>query len=465
MQQTNQLGTEVLDRLDGELRGPLVRSTDERYEDVRGVYNAMIDKRPAAIAACANVADVIATVNFCREHDVLLAIRGGGHNGPGLGTCDGGVVLDLSRMRGIRVDPDERVVSADGGCTWGDVDHATHAFGLATPSGIISTTGVGGLTLGGGHGYLTRKHGLTIDNLLSADVVLADGRLVTASSEENDDLFWALRGGGGNFGVVTNFRFALHPVDTVVAGEMMWPIERTADLTRWYDRFMSDAGEDVYGFFMVMVVPPGQPFPEELHGEKVCGVVWCHLGTPEDAERDILGPARSFARPSFEHVGPMQYPALQAAFDQLYPRGLQWYWKGHYVEALPDPAVQAIHEHGHALPTPLSTMHLYPVDGAPQKVAPDATAYRQRDARWSQVFAGVDPDPANADRIRDWSRGFWEALEPHVGRSGYVNFMMEGGDDLLRETYGANYDRLVRIKREYDPHNQFRVNHNIRVGA
>jgi FAD/FMN-containing dehydrogenase len=439
----------------------LIRPHDEPYDDVRAVYNATIDKRPAAIAGARDVSDVLATVDFCREHDVLLAIRGGGHNGPGLGTCDGGLVLNLSPMRGIRFRPRERLVDVQGGCTWGDVDHATHGFGLATPSGVISTTGVGGLTLGGGHGYLTRKYGLTVDNLVAADVVLADGRMVTADEERHPDLFWAIRGGGGNFGVVTSFRLRLHPVDTVVAGPVVWPMDRAAELVRWYDGLMAEAGRDVYGFFMTMTVPPGPHFPEELYGEKVCGVLWCHLGSDDEARRDILDRLDEVAEPSFSHVARMPYPALQSAFDDLYPKGLHWYWKGHYVEELSEEAAEVIQHYGERLPTGLSAMHLYPVDGAPNDVAPDATAYRQRDARWSQVFAGVARDAEDVEQIRAWSRGHWQALTPHVGDTAYINFLMADDDDVVRATYGENYDRLMSIKAEYDPTNLFRVNQNI----
>ncbi len=262
------------------LRGELIRPEDPEFHEARAIYNAMIDKHPALIARCANVADVITAVNFGRDHDLETAIRSGGHNGPGLSLVDDGLVIDLLNMKGIYVDPDAKTVRVEPGCVWGDVDHATHAFGLATVSGVISTTGVGGLTLGGGHGYLTRKYGLTIDNLLSADVVLADGRLVHASEDENSDLFWALRGGGGNFGVVTSFEFQVHPVETVIAGPMFWPIEEMESIMRWYREWLPQAPEDVYAFYLTAQVP-GDPFPEAIHGENVCGLMWCYLG-PKD---------------------------------------------------------------------------------------------------------------------------------------------------------------------------------------
>ncbi len=320
-------------------RGSVFDPNDGKaYEEVRAVYNAMIDKRPRLIARCADVADVIEAVKFAREHDLEIAIRSGGHSGPGLALVEDGLVIDLSEMNGIRVDPDERIARVEPGCAWGDVDHATHAFGLATVSGINSQTGIGGLTLGGGHGYLTRKYGLTIDNLLSADVVLADGSLVHASAEENSDLFWALRGGGGNFGVVTSFEFQLHPVETVVAGPLFWPIEELESTMRWYREWLPDAPEDVSAFYLIGEVPVGDPFPEAIHGETVCGLLWCYTG-PADRADSVFQPAREVAEPLFEFVGEMPYPALQSLFDDLYPPGLQWYWKGQYVRELTDDAI------------------------------------------------------------------------------------------------------------------------------
>ena len=453
----------VLRTFADELRGPLLTVSDAGYDDARTIYNGMIDKHPALIALCASVADVIASVNFAREHDLLLAVMGGGHNGPGLGLCDGGLVLDLAAMDGVRVDPENRTAHVEGGATWGAVDHATHAFGLATPSGIISTTGVGGLTLGGGHGYLSRKYGLTIDNLLGADVVLADGSFVTASEHEHADLFWAIRGGGGNFGVVTSFEFRLHPVDTVVGGPTLWPLEQAPEVLRWYRDFIEDAPEDLYGFFAFLEVPPGPPFPEELHGEKVCGVVWCYTGPEEEAD-EVFAPVLSVGTPALHGVHAMPYPALQGAFDALYAPGLQWYWKGDFVRELSDEAI-AEHVRHAEVPTTHSTMHLYPVNGAVHGVGEDETAWSYRDATWSMVIAGVDPDPANADRVTTWAKDYWEALHPYSAGGAYLNFMMEEGDERIRATYRGNYDRLARVKARYDPDNLFRVNQNIKPAA
>jgi FAD/FMN-containing dehydrogenase len=425
----------------------------------------MIDRRPRLIAQCADVADVMACVEFARENNIVAAVRGGGHNAGGLGICDDGLIIDLSRMRGVHVDPAARTVRVGGGCTWGDVDHATHAFGMAVPSGIISTTGVGGLTLGGGIGHLTRKCGLTIDNLLSADLVLADGRFVTASQDENQDLFWAIRGGGGNFGVVTSFLFRSHPVDTVYAGPMLWPLEQSAAVMQCYREFITDAPEDVNGFFAFMTVPPAPPFPEELHGNKMCGIVWCCQGPPAQAEQD-LEPMRKAGKPAFAHLGPVPHPALQSMFDPLYPPGLQWYWRADFVNELSDQAIERHIQYGSQLPTMHSTMHLYPVNGAVHRVGKQDTAFNYRDSNWAEVIVGVDPDPANKDRLISWARDYWDALHPYSAGGAYVNFLMDDeGHDRVRDTYGGNYDRLAVIKSQYDPGNFFRINQNIRPAA
>ena len=397
------------------LRGRVVRPGDADYDASRRVYNGMIDRRPALIVYCRDVADVIRGVNFAREEGLLLAVRGGGHNGGGLGVCDDGLVLDLSSLKGIRVDPRARTVRVEGGCTWGDVDHATHAFGMATPSGIISTTGVGGLTLGGGLGHLTRKCGLSVDNLLEADVVLADGRLVTASAEQNPDLYWALRGGGGNFGVVTSFLFRLHAVDTVVAGPTFWPLERAAEVMRWYRDFIVKAPEDLNGFFAFLTVPPVEPFPPALHGQAVCGVVWCYTGPEADADA-VFKPVREFGSPLLHGVQPMPFPALQSAFDGLYPPGDQWYWRADFVNELSDAAIAEHERFAAGLPTPQATMHLYPIDGAAHRARQADTAFSYRDAQWAEVIVGVSPEPKDAPRISAWTEGLLECASPAFGR-------------------------------------------------
>ncbi len=454
--------TEAIQEFLSNLRGPLIRPDDEQYDEARKIYNAMIDKHPGFIARCENVADVIAAVDFARENDLDLAIHGGGHNGAGLAVVDDGLVIDLSPMKGIRVDPKARTVRVQGGCTWGEVDHATHAFGLAVPSGIISTTGVGGLTLGGGHGYLSRKYGLTIDNLLEVDVVLADGRFVTASEEENEDLFWAVRGGGGNFGVVTSFLFQAHPVDTVYGGPIIWPIDQAEEIMRWYRDFIGDAPEDLYGWFGFHRVPTGSPLPEELHGKHGCVITWCYTG-PMDKAEEVFEPIRKLGTPVLDMAGPMPYPALQSMFDELYyPPGLQWYWKADFVRELSDQAINLHKEYGSALPTELCTMHLYPINGAVHEVDRNDTAFSFRDVTFSRVIVGVDEDPANAERISQWAKDYWQALHPLSAGGGYVNFMMEEGQDRIQATYRDNYQRLVAVKNKYDPDNLFHVNQNIK---
>jgi FAD/FMN-containing dehydrogenase len=447
--------------LKASLRGELIQPGDEGYDAARKVYNAMIDKRPALIARCADVADVITAVNFGRENGLLVSIRGGGHNAGGLGVCDDGLVIDLSLIRYTHVDPETRTVRVGGGCTWGDVDHATHAFGLAVPSGIISTTGVGGLTLGGGLGYLTRKCGLAIDNLIAADIVLADGRFVTADEKQHADLFWALRGGGGNFGVVTSFVFKAHPISTVYAGPMLWELSQAPEVMKWYREVIVQASDDLNGFFAFLTVPPGPPFPEHLYNKKMCGVVWCYTGPMEQAE-ETFKPIREKFPPALDFVGPIPQPALQSMFDALYPPGLQWYWKADFVNELSDEAIRLHIQHGSQLPTMQSLMHLYPVNGAAQRVGKNDTAWSYREAIWAEVICGVDPDLANRDRIVDWARTYWDDLHPYSAGGAYVNFMMEEGEERVKASYRDNYQRLAAIKHTYDPTNFFRVNQNIK---
>jgi FAD/FMN-containing dehydrogenase len=450
-----------LTKFKASLAGDLVQPGDEGYDEARKVYNGMIDRRPRLIVRCADVADVIAAVNFGRQNNILLAIRSGGHSAAGLGVCDDGLVIDLSLINYARVDPSDRTVRVGAGCTWHVVDHATHAFGLAVPTGFISTTGVGGLTLGGGIGYLTHKHGLTIDNLISADLVLADGRFVTASAKENTDLYWAIRGGGGNFGVVTSFLFQAHPVHTDYAGPMLWPIERAAEVMRWYREFIATVPEEFSGFFAFLVVPPGPPFPEQFHLKNMCGIVWCYTGALEKAE-ETFKPIRNLLQPAVDLVGPIPHPVLQSMFDPLYPPGHQWYWKADFVNELSDEAIALHVEHGSRLPTMLSTMHLYPINGKAHQIAKTETAWSYREAIWAEVIVGVDPDPANRDRITTWAKDYWNALHPYSAGGAYVNFMMEEGEERVKASYRENYERLASIKRKYDPTNLFRVNQNVK---
>ncbi len=455
------LSEAVIAAFKSNLRGELIAPGDSSYDAARSVYNAMINRRPRLIARCADVADVMAAIKFGREQGLLTAIRGGGHNAGGLGVCDDGLVIDLSPMDYVHVDSRRRTVLVGAGALWRHVDHATHPFGLAVPSGIISTTGVAGLTLGGGIGYLTRRYGLTIDNLLAVEMVLADGRFVTANAKENSDLFWAVRGGGGNFGVVTSFLFKAQPVHTVYGGPMLWRMEDAAEIMRWYRRFIATAPNDIYGFFAFHTVPPWPPFPEHLHNKKLCGIVWCYTGTMKKAEK-VFKPMRGFRTPALDLVGPIPHPALQSLFDRLYPSGMQWYWKADFVKTLSDEAIAQHIRHAEEMPTLQSTMHLYPINGAVRRVKKSATPWWHRDATWSQVIVGVDPDPANKDKVSNWAKEYWSALHPYSTGGAYINFMMEEGEDRIRATYGSNYRRLAKIKKRRDPTNFFRVNQNIK---
>jgi FAD/FMN-containing dehydrogenase len=449
------------------LRGDLITQDNPDYGKARAVYNGMIDKRPAAIAMCGDVADVIACVRFGREHALDLTVRGGGHNAGGLGIWDDALVIDLSLLHSTTVSPANHTVRADGGCTWGDVDHATVHFGMATPSGIISTTGVAGLTLGGGIGYLARRFGLSVDNLLAADVVLADGTFVTASEGSHDDLFWALRGGGGNFGVVTSFTFRCHDIGdngTIIGGPVLYDFADTPQVMRWYRELLPALPEELSGWIGLVTVPPAPPFPESLWGHKACAIMWCYTG-PLDRAEAVLEPVKTFGSPLIVGLGPMPFTALQSAFDALYPTGLQWYWRADFFNQISDAAIDVHVKHGAAMPTAHSTMHLYPIDGAASRVPEDATAFAYRDGGWAGVIVGVDPDPVNARVISQWARDYWEDLHPTSAGGAYVNFMMDEGQDRVRAAYRGNYERLAEIKRRYDPDNVFHINQNIRPAS
>ena len=448
-----------------DLNANIVGPGDPDYDAARAVHNGMIDRHPAVIVRCSSADDVARSITFARAHGTAIAIRGGGHNGGGLGVVEDGIVIDLAGMAEIVVDPSSDSVRVGGGCTWGQVDAATSQYGRATPSGIISTTGVGGLTLGGGIGHLTRRFGLTIDSLNGADLVLADGSQVRASATEHPELFWALRGGGGNFGVVTSFEFRTHPVGhAVMAGPTFWPIEQTPEVMRFYREFLPAAPRAVNGFFALMTVPPVELFPEELHLRKVCAVMWCIVGSETEATQ-LLAPVHDVGTPLLHGVGPVPHPALQSLFDGLYTKGLQCYWRADFVNTLSDELIEHHLEWGRKLPSMHSTMHLYPIDGAAHDVGSADTAFSYRDAQWAEVIFGVDPDPANAGAIRDWCIGCWDATHPHSAGGAYVNFMMDEGQERVRATYRDNYDRLARVKAQYDPENVFCINQNIHPAA
>ncbi len=452
---------EQINQLQTSLQSKLITKEDTAYNDARKVYNGMIDKYPDAIATCKDVADVIACVNFARDNNILLSVRGGGHNAAGLGVADGALVIDLSPMKGIHIDPVAKTALVQGGCLLKELDHATHAIGMAVPSGIFGTTGVAGLTLGGGLGYLTRQYGLAIDNLLEVSVVLANGSYVKASATENPDLFWALRGGGGNFGVVVSFLFKLQPADTVYGGPIMYPISESKEVLTWYRDFILNAPEALSGFFAFLTVPPFAPFPEELHLKKMCCVVWCYNGNMDNAA-ETFKPVRDFKTPALDWCGPIPYPALQTMFDALMPPGLQWYWKADFVDELSEKAIDLHVQHGMEMPTPLSTMHMYPVNGAASRIAADETAWNYRSTNWAMIIAGIDPDPDNRNAIVNWARNYWSDMHAYSAGGAYINFMMEEGEDRIKATYGSNYDKLAAIKTKYDPDNLFRVNQNIK---
>jgi FAD/FMN-containing dehydrogenase len=454
------MATATVQRLRDQVRGQTIAPDDSDYDDARRVYNAMIDRRPNVIVRAAGVQDVVAAVDYARETGLPIAVRGGSHSVPGFGTGDNAVVVDLQRMQRVEVDPARRTARAQGGATWGAFNDATHEHGLATTGGIISTTGVGGLTLGGGIGYLARGYGLSCDNLRAAEVVTADGRVLAATPHENADLFWALRGGGGNFGVVTAFEYDLHPVAEIYGGPMFFELSDAPDVLRWFRDYIRDAPEQLGGFPAWQIAPPLPFIPEERHGEPFMAFVACWSGPVSDGEA-ALRPLRAVAKPVAEHVGPMPYPALNSAFDGLVPAGLQHYWKANFVNELTDDAIAAHMEHGPQIPVVNSTVHIYPINGACHRVGEDDTAFAYRDATFATVIAGMWPDPADNDANTAWVRGFYDATAPHSEAGGYVNFMAEDDQGRIRDNYRHNYDRLVDVKRAYDPDNLFHLNQNI----
>jgi hypothetical protein len=440
------------------VNGRIVDRDDADYEESRSLFNAMIDKQPAAIAYCTDEGDVARAVDYARREGLRIAVRSGGHNAGGLGSVDDGLVIDLSEMNAVEVDSSARTVRVQGGAKLSELDAVTNQHGLAVPIGIIGTTGVGGLTLGGGTGHLTRFAGLTIDRLVEATVVLADGSVVQTDADREPDLFWAIRGGGGNFGIVTSFTFSCVPVGNIVGGPMFWPIERAEEILTWYRSFIGEQPSELGGFFNFHSVPPVDLFPAEYHLHKVCGVVWCCA----DVERanDLLAPARAL-EPIIDGVAEMPLPLLNTAFDALYCPGDQWYWRSTFLDAVPDEAVGVNAEWGRKMPTWKSGMHMYPVDGAPDRVGNEETPWAFREAKWVQVIVGVDPEPANAKVLRDWAVGYSEALEPYSMSGTYLNMIMDEGQERVRSSYRENYPRLAKLKAKYDPENVFNVNQNI----
>lgn len=455
------MATPNVGQLREQVRGQVVTAEDGDYEEARRVYNAMIDRRPRVIVRCAGPNDVAAAVNFARESGLDLAVRGGSHSVPGFGTADEAVVIDLSRMQAVDVDAGTSTARAQGGATWGAFNDATHAHGLATTGGIISTTGIGGLTLGGGIGYLSRGFGLSCDNLLSAEVVTADGRMLSVSDQENEDLFWAIRGGGGNFGVATSLEYQLHPVGEIYGGPMLYELHDAATVLKFYREFIQDAPEEFGGFPAWQIAPPLPFIPEDRHGDTFLVFVACWAGPVEEGEA-ALQPFREVAPVVAEGLGAMPYPALNSAFDALVPPGLQHYWKANFVKDLTDEAIAAHLEHGPKVPVVNSTVHIYPINGACHRVDPEETAFAYRDATFATVIAGMWPDPTQNEANIAWVRDFYDATAPHSEEGGYVNFMADDDQDRIEANYRQNYDRLVDVKRKYDPDNLFHLNQNIK---
>jgi FAD/FMN-containing dehydrogenase len=447
---------------EGRLRGELIRPDDPGYDEARKIWNAMIDRRPGLIARCAGAADVKEAVTFAREHSLPVAIRGGGHNIAGNAICDGGLVIDLSRMKSVNVDPQARRAWVGPGATLGDFDHEVQAFGLATPLGINSTTGVAGLTLGGGFGWLSRKYGMTIDNLVAAQVVTADGKIVLARAEQNPDLFWGIRGGGGNFGVVTSFEFQLHPVGPeVLAGLIVFPFDQAKAVLRQYRDFVETMPDEMSVWVVTRQAPPLPFLPTEVHGKEVVVLAAFYAGDISEGQK-LIEPLRRFGTPHGEHVGPVPYTAWQQAFDPLLTPGARNYWKSHNFTQLSDGAIDSIIEYAGRLPSPQTEIFLGLIGGQASRVAPDATAYAHRDTKWAMNVHGRWESAAEDERCIAWAREFFDKSAPYAAGGVYVNFLTEDESGRVEAAYGPNYDRLVALKNKYDPTNLFHMNQNIK---
>jgi FAD/FMN-containing dehydrogenase len=458
------MASSAIDALRSQVGGEVITAEDGAYEEARKVYNGMIDKRPAAVVRCTGTADVAAAIGLARDEGLDLSVRGGGHSAPGFGTNDGGIVIDLSPLQDVTVNTDAKTARAGGGCTWAGFNEATNAYGLATTGGIIGSTGIAGLTLGGGIGYLARKYGLSCDNLLSAEVVTADGRVLTASEKEYDDLFWALRGGTGNFGVVTTFEYRMHPVAEIYGGPIAYPVDKSDEVLRFYREYITEAPEELGGFVGFHLAPPLPFLPEEWHFKNVCLAVPCWAG-PMDQGEKMVKPFLDVVEPVGSMVGPMPYPALNTAFDPLLPPGLQHYWKASFTRDISDGAIAVHMDHGAKVPSIQSAVHLYPINGAAQRVGADETAFAYRDVDFSPVIAGMWEDPADNEKNIAWVRGYYEALQPYASEGGYINFMDGDDQDRIKANYKGNYERLAAVKAKYDPGNLFHLNQNIRPGT
>jgi FAD/FMN-containing dehydrogenase len=457
------LDASLLSELRGRLRGESFVPGDPGYDEVRAVRNGLIDRRPALIARCSGAADVVECVNFAREHELLLSVRGGGHNVAGNAVNDGGIVIDLSGMRGVYVDPSNRTARAQGGATWGDVDRETQLHGLAVPGGVVSSTGIGGLTLHGGYGHLRRKYGLSLDNLRSVEIVTADGQVRSASETENEDLFWAVRGAGSNFGVVTSFEFTLHPVGPVVQlCAPFYALDEAEPVIRAWRDFMVTAPDEVNSLVVLWSVPDDEHFPPELRKKPVVVIGTVYVGPVEEGER-LLQPLRELATPLLDLSGPIPYTALQTAFDPFFPKGLLYYWKSLYVDNLSDEAIATMVSLARARPSYMSDLNVWHLGGAMSRVASDATAYGRRNAPYLVTAEATWDDPQTTGENITWARESLAAMQPYSQGGSYLNFpgFGEEKEAMLRASYGPNYDRLAALKARYDPGNLFRMNLNI----
>jgi FAD/FMN-containing dehydrogenase len=461
------LDSSVIEELENNFRGSLIRPTDTDYDEARSIWNAMIDRRPALIARCSGTADVIEAVKFARENKLLLAVRGGGHNVAGNAVCDDGLVIDLSEMKGIHVDPINRTARAQPGVTWGELDHETQAFGLATPGGIVSDTGIAGLTLGGGFGWLTRKLGFTCDNLCSADVVTADGNLVRASETENPELFWGIRGGGGNFGIVTSFEYDLHPVGRkMIAGSIIYPLEAAHDVLHFYRDFSASAPHALGSMAVFRLAPPAPFIPEEIHGKPVIAIIVCYAGDLEEGRR-VVQPLKDFGNPLVDAIKPKPYTAHNAALDAGQPAGLQYYWKTEYLTEISDNAIETCIGYAADMISPNTRVALFQLGGATQNLEEEAMAVSHRNAEYVlAINTGWKDARDNEHRMR-WTRDFWTAMRPFSSGGVYLNFLSkDDGQNRIRAAYGSKkYERLVRLKNQYDSSNLFQMNQNIQPSS
>jgi hypothetical protein len=441
-----------IERFQTAFRGEVIQPSDSGYETARKIWNSSIDKHPGIIARCSGVADVVAAVNFARENELLVAVRGGGHNVSGRALCDDGIVIDLSGMKGIHVDAKARIARVQGGATLGDVDRETHLFGLAVPAGVISKTGIGGLTLGGGVGWLVRKYGLTCDNVLSFDLVTADGELRVASVSENEDLFWALRGGGGNFGIVTSFEFRVHPVSTVLGGLVMYPRDRAVEVLQFYRNFTQSAPEELTAYAALVHTPDGIP---------AVAVIACYCGDVAEGEQ-VFEPLRTFSSPMMDAIQIMPFPQMQTLLDAAFPDGNQNYWKSTFLRELSDDAILVLVEHANRATSPLSGVTIEYYGGVASRVGVSETAFAQRQAQYDVAILAQWVDPGESQRHIGWARGLADSMRPFSSGAYFLNFLGEEGEDTVKAAFGPNYDRLTAIKKKYDPKNFFCMNQNIK---